>query len=117
MIRAPEEFDGSVSAKASDVAGSIESRRCVHAEGIGNKPFRRQFGAVEVAARDAFAADENLSRFSVSNRLKLLIQNANLGVCDRASDRDSAVDFAHDLRCRRDGGFGGTIHVQQIAAQ
>ena len=60
VVDASEEFEVAVGAVADEVAGAVEALRRV-VEGVGDEAFGGEFGAVEIAAGEAGAADVELA--------------------------------------------------------
>ena len=60
-------------------------------ERVGDEALRRQLGPVEVAARDAGAADVELADRAGRHRLEIGAEHIELRVGDRPPDRDRAV--------------------------
>src|SRR5438034_4026270 len=110
IVEAAEEFNLAVRAPASPVAGPVKQRGPpgprfpvlleIHAflasgrfartwlsalrfaaERIADEFLRREFRTIQVAARDAFAADENFSGHAGGHGLEIFIENVNLCVC------------------------------------
>ena len=99
--------------------GAWRGRRCGRAsvaERVGQEPLRRQLGPVEVAARDAGPADEQLSRNALGDRLEPGVEHVGLEVGNRLPDR---ADVAVAVRCRErtigdvNGRLGDPVHVHQ----
>ncbi len=64
-VGAPDKLQTAAFAVTNEIACSIEAARLkpVCGERIGNKPFGRQFRTVQIAARDAAAADIKFAAF------------------------------------------------------
>ncbi len=65
--------------------GSLYGRK-----GVGDEFFAGEFGAVEIAAGDACAADEYFAGHAARDGLELVIQDVDLGVSDGAADGDGS---------------------------
>src|SRR5690349_14464362 len=105
VIHATEKFDPAITAKPREVAGAIHPRAGFVAERITNKFFGREFGPIEITARDAVAADPKFSRNAGFNQVPAFIDDIDPGIGDGSADGDVAVgEFG---RAGPDGGFGG----------
>ena len=98
------------------VARTIKYRvGTVRIERIGNEFFRREFVALQVAARDAWAANEQLALNSVRKELQGLARHITTVVGNGTSDRHRL--FRTDLRDRRDHrGLARAIAIVNLAA-
>ena len=61
MIDAPEVFDIAVAQVTAEVARPVQPSSAAAVERVGDELFRRQVGAVDIAARETDSADVNLS--------------------------------------------------------
>src|SRR5262249_20190622 len=82
-----EIFDGPVGKVARQVTGFVKPRSRLVTKRIRNKPFRRQFRTIEISTREPRAGDEQLAGHSDRDRRQFLVENIQLGVGDRATDR------------------------------
>ncbi len=85
-VGAAEALDLPVGANAAEVAGAVQPRAGRPAERVGDEPLRRQLGPVEVAARDAVAADVELARHADRARLAAP-RRARRPRCSRSAGR------------------------------
>src|SRR5262249_19634841 len=85
VVDAPEELEVAARQHARAVAGPVHApaRERVVREALG-----RQLGTVEVAARDARAADPQLAGDADRREVALLRQHVARGARDRPADRD-----------------------------
>ena len=98
------------------VAGAVEDRIvAVRTKGIGHEFFGRQLVALQIAARDAGAADEQFALDATVEQVQRLVGDITGVVRNRSADRDGAVaqDFGDG---GDDGRFGRAIGVEYLAA-
>ena len=62
MIVAAEELDIAVRQLARQIAGPVQPRSGLAANGLGDEPLRRQLRTVQIAARNTCSADVDLAR-------------------------------------------------------
>src|SRR5215207_9720974 len=74
MILTPQEFDIAVGLVTRHIAGPVESRAGLAAEGVGQKLFGGQIGTSQVATRQTSATDVKLARHADRRRLKRFFQ-------------------------------------------
>src|SRR5882724_3880809 len=82
MIPAPAILDVSVRQITADVARSEQPRAAISAEWMGHELLRGQAGAVQITARESFAADADLTEYALWNWLKIRVENVNVCVGD-----------------------------------
>ena len=107
MIQAAEKFYVAVGQVAREVAGSVEARARLLAEGIRDELFRGQCGPETVAAREAVAADVQLAGYTRRDRMQVFVQQVHARVGDRSSDGRRGCR----LGLLRDGGARGDNRV------
>ena len=113
-IEAADELEPARRAIAHEVAGAIHPRAGYCRERIGHELRVGQVGTLEVAARDAVATDVKFASDAERHGLAGLIEDVELRVGDWAADRDGVG--ALDARDGGpDGGFGGSVHVPELA--
>src|SRR5215467_13788667 len=94
-VVAPQELDVPLREPASEVARLVKARVGLRAEGVRHEAFGRQFGAVEIALRHSFPADVYLPAHPDRRRLQVRVQNVDLGIADRAAQRDAPGSFGN----------------------
>src|SRR5207249_3854996 len=114
IVDAADELEAAAVVPAHAIAGAIESgaRR---AEGVRDEALRRQRRTVQVAARDADAADMELAGHAGGDRLTLRTEHVDLGALDRPPDghRPALLRRRGELRARRDDRrLGGAVDVE-----
>ncbi len=82
LVGAAEEFEGAVRPPAGEVSGEVEPL-APRAERIGDEALGGQIRPGEIAARQAVAADPELSRRSDRHRRQRRVQQPDAGVGDR----------------------------------
>ena len=90
-IRPPEEVEAAVGQPAHPVAGAVEAAAGPLGERIGAEALGGPVRAVEVAARQAVAADPELPRHAGGHPLQAGVEHVGAGVGDRPSDRHRAA--------------------------
>ena len=90
-VVAAQVFDVAVGTPAPEVAGLVHARAGFAHERIGQEAFGGQFVAVEVAATDLDAADEDLAGHAHRHRLAERVENVDAGVGDRTTDRNAGA--------------------------
>ena len=85
-----EELDVAVRKPAREIAGSVEPRAGA-AERTVDEALRGELRTVQIAVRDACAADAELSRDADRYRLEVRVEEVDLGVREGLADRDEAI--------------------------
>src|SRR5262249_38273296 len=106
VVDPADELDVAVGTITREGAGPVEPRRGLSAAWVRDKSFRGQVGAVRVAARQAVAADVQLTRDPNWYRLELRVQNVGLRVRKRAADEDGVLPAIATPARRIDTRFG-----------
>ncbi len=121
VVHAAQELDVAVGQIAAAVAALVEARGGVVAERVGDELAGRQFGAVQVAARQARAADVQLARHADGHRLQVPVQDVEAGVADRPADghRAGVLRQRPLQRVRRgeDGGLRRPVAVDDASVR
>ena len=86
MIYTTQKFDSTIWLITRQIAGFVQSRTRVITEGIGDKFFSGQFGAIEIASCQTIAANMDFTRYADGNRLQVLIEQVDLGIGNGASN-------------------------------
>ncbi|MCY1500484.1 hypothetical protein D9M68_345270 [compost metagenome] len=113
VVDAAEVFDGAVIPPARQVAGAIQAPAL--AEGIGDEALGGQPRAAVVTARQADAADIQLARQALGDRLQLGVQHVQPQVGDGPADGHAAeprLVYARPV-ADVDGRLGGAVEVVQ----
>ncbi len=95
VIQPPLMFEQAVIAPAAAVSGAVQPSLGNGAERIDDEAIVRQFGPVQVAQRDAGAADVDLARHADRAKLALFVKDVDLRVRNRAADADAALGVLH----------------------
>ena len=114
LISAANKFDLTVGVEPGPVAGAIQPRAGRFTEGMHDEFRRRLGGGIQIAAAYAGAADVQLARDAERTRPLGFVENKNLAVGDRPTNRHSAcaADVRGNAIERHDaGGFGLAEHV------
>ena len=114
VVEAAAELQLAVGQQRHEVAGAVHpgaaGRRQVD-EALGG-----QLRAVEVAAHDAVAADQQLAGRPDRVQLQVAVDDVHLGVGDRAADRDRLAGGLDRRHGRPDRRLRRPVHVEQPAA-
>ncbi len=92
LVVAAQKLQIAIRQIAGQVAGAVHPGIRLAAERIGQEPLRRQFGPIEVAARNPCPADIELANGPERNRLTMVVKQIEPRVRDWAADR-------HICRC------------------
>src|SRR5579862_2554225 len=111
VIRAPQVLDQPVGTAPGKISCPIQSSVCVRSKWIRDESLRRQFGAIQVSARDTFTSDVNLAGHADRNQLTLAIQNVNLGVGQRPPNWHWSVAAFDSMNHRINRGFARSVSV------
>ena len=117
MVHPPDVLDHPIGAPAGQVATAVQPRPAV-AERVGNEARGAEPGALEVATRQALAADVQLADTAGSHRVEVAVEHVQALVRDRhanrarralrqVSQRQWTVGHVHR-------GFGDAVHVDQL---
>src|SRR5947209_9457746 len=90
-VPASEELDVAVGQPAREVARPVETCIGLAAEGVLDESLRRQLRAVEIAERDADAADAELPGDTDRHGFEILVEQVDLCVRKRPADRHEPV--------------------------
>src|ERR1700720_3133193 len=86
---------------------------------MGNEALRGERGTIHISARETIAPDVQLSAYAYRYRLQPSIQDIDLRVGDRPTDRNRILEHREisdgetDTERRR---FGGSITVDQLTS-
>ena len=118
-VVAAQKVDGAVGTPAAKIAGLVHPRIGFCRKRVFHEPLGRQLRPVQIAARNARAADVNLARHPDRRRLKVRVQNVDLRIRDRTTDRNAVAPRAP--RChlvqraaRPDRGFGRAVPFAHV---
>ena len=114
MIHAAVEEQHAI-AFTAQVAGAVHARS-VRREWIGAKPFRGEVVAEQITVGHAITANPDFTHLALRHRLLLLIEDVDARAGDRAAQRHRARTRLHLDKGGPDRGFGGAVHVPQLAA-
>ena len=107
----PRNSRRTVRAPARQVARAVEAG-AGSAEGVGEEALGGELGAVEVAAGQAVAADEELARDTRGHGLEGGVQQVHLGVGDGRADGDGGAHLlgpGHAEAGGEEGALGGAV--------
>src|SRR5690348_2607626 len=90
-VQTAQEFDLSICAITSQIAGAIETFTRRVAKRIGHELLRRQFRTIYITSRQTVAADEQLATCAGGNRLQVSVEEVNLQVCDGPANRSRII--------------------------
>src|ERR1700682_6555888 len=111
IVNPTEILDISVRPAATEIASLVQPRRLARGQRIGHESLRRQLGSVQVPAGPPVAANIDLSYNIGGHRIQMRIQDVNLRVRNRPTDRYAVLFLASDAAQRGpDCGFGRAIH-------
>ena len=96
-IDAAEVFDGAVATIAAIVTGLVQAAVGVAPEDIWNERLRCQFGTIEISLRHSKSANVDLARDTHRPWLEMRVQDVQLDVPDRSSDRNGFRGHTVDL--------------------
>src|SRR5215813_7807638 len=85
IVRTSQPFDGAIDQITPDIAGLVHAR--ARSIWVGHEFRRRQRRQLQVAAREPFPAKVDLARYADRNRVERLVENVDLHVRHRTSDR------------------------------
>src|SRR5262245_38113581 len=111
-----QEFNIAIGSDQRSVSGLVQARPRFAHERVRNKPFRREIRPVVIAASHIRSTDIEFARHTDRNRIHVGIQNVGLGVSYRSSYRNAWAAFirAKNLGRGVDGGFGGTVYIDDL---
>jgi hypothetical protein len=118
-VPAPEVLDVAVGSITSQIACAIEHSAGMFGYRVGDEPGGRHVRLTGVAAADAGSADVQLARHAHRHRLEIGVEEVDLDVGDRSTDRDRrAGRTALAVRISgRDGGLRGAVLVPQFGVR
>src|SRR6185295_10782024 len=89
-VDTPEEFNRTVGQPARAVSRAIQLRTRLFAEWMGDEFFRGQVRSVQIPPSKAVASGKQLAVNADRHRLQMRVQNVNLRIRDRGTDRNGA---------------------------
>ena len=113
-VATADELELPIRPAPGEVAGPVHPFARRAAKWIGDKPLRRQIGAMQVAARHPCAADAQLADHARRNEIEMCVDNIRAGACDRTPNRNGRRHLGNTSK----GGaphrrFGGPILVDE----
>ena len=108
IVGAPEKFDLTVIVDAGDVARAIVTRVVTR---LGDVVALGQVGAIEIAARHAYAADVEFALRALGQRIEVLVKDMNLVSAQRLANCHGTPGPA-DERGRVDRRLGRPVDVE-----
>src|SRR5690349_21947760 len=106
MINTPEALHSCVRPITNQITCVVHSRTGLAAEWIGNESFCREFGPIDVAARQPFAAHMQCACNSPGHRLELLVEHVELAIGYWPSNGNwSVLASLHQCGCGVTGVF------------
>ena len=119
VVDAAQELEVAVRQITRKVSGPVEARAHVGTEGIGDEPIRRELRAVEIAARQAGAADMELAGNADRHGLQSIVEHVNACVRDGSADRHARSPLSALALPERRGHrrFGRSVAVVQIGVE
>src|SRR5260370_5503480 len=87
IVKTTETLDISVRPEATKIASLVQPRRLAGGQRIGHESFPRQLVSVQVPAGHPVAANIDLSYNIGGHRIQMRIQDVNLRVRNRPTDR------------------------------
>ncbi len=115
-VGAAEVLQLAVGAPAHAVSGAVEAGAGSAAEGVRDEALGGERGPVQVAARHADAADEELAGHADGDGLEVGVEDEDAHVGKRASERWSGAIRDAGSEGGADGGFGGAVDVEEGSA-
>ncbi len=100
---------------AHEVSRAVEALAGHATEGVGDEALGGQLRAAQVAARQAHAADEELSGHAGGHRVQVRVQHVETHVGQRAADGGLLAIGCADGEGGADGGLGGAVGVDEAA--
>ncbi len=105
---------------ASQIASFIHSGIRLHAEWIGDKPLVGQIRTIQVATSHPRTGNIDFSGDAKWHRLPLCIENINVGIGNRATNRQrfGCIQYLTTVKCHcggNDGSFGWAVSVDPAA--
>ncbi len=117
VIVTSDKLDRAVGTPTPQIAAAIHPCRRIGAEWIREETFCGQFLAIQISTRHTIATDIQLAHHSDRNWRTVPIENVDLRVRDRTSDRKTSqtiIDL-HDLISGGDGrDFRGAVTIQEM---
>ena len=115
LVNTTEILNVAIGQPAGQVAAFVKPPRTKR---VDNEAFRRQFGAIEVAARHANPTDIQFAGDTDGNGLVGAIQHIDLGVGQGAANRWRLLRIAPRATLHHrstDGDFGGAVGIEEAA--
>src|SRR5262249_60523631 len=114
MIETAEILEDAVRTPPDAIAGSIEPRPGLVAARVRHEPLRRQLWAVEIAAREAHAAEMQLAGHAGGHRLSRRVEHPRAHTGDRPADGPAGrAASAAPQRCV-DRRLGRAVEIDQL---
>src|SRR5262249_15601113 len=113
-VDAPEMLQSPIGQPTTGIAGAIQPPAGAIAEAVVHKAFGRKFGSAMISKCHAITADPDFTCNSDGNRLAGLVHDVELGIGDRAADRQHAISGLDLLQARPDRGLRRAVEVPQL---
>src|SRR5262245_42458904 len=118
IICPADKFDVAVLQITPKIAGLVETTLRISAERIEHKLLICQFRLVQVTSGQTVPSNVEISRYSNGHRLVISVQDINLGISNRSTDRnrvDRFTQFSGNpvTTCER-GALGGSVSVNNL---
>src|SRR6185295_3781165 len=114
LVHSTNEFNFTVGVETREVACFVETRTGFPAERVRDESLCRQPRMVQITARETDTADVNLAGNADWHRPEVLVQQIDLHVGDRPTERRNTIFASRELDRRRiNGRFRRRVGVEQ----
>ena len=114
IVAPPDVLNVAVRQVAGQVARAIHTRAGRRRERVGNESLRRHIRALQIAARQSVASNEQFAGHADGDGLQALIENVNLRVRHWLTDGDPGRARLNPFGQRPNGGLRRPVEIPQL---
>src|SRR5579863_1571917 len=112
MVNATKEFDVAVRPIASQVSCLVKARIRLLAERVGYEALSGQFRVVEIATCQPITGDVKLAHYPNGNWMQVGVQDVNLSIGNRTTDRQLWSPSLHQGISRIRRSFRSSVEIE-----
>ena len=116
-VQPAHKLEGAVSSVARYISSLVKTIGTIPAKAVGNKLFSSELRVVQVTSSEAIAASVELPGNATRHRLQILVEDVDLCIGDRSTDRYVTLKLACVRGCVTAGEgrvFGWAVAVNQL---
>src|SRR5581483_9132232 len=111
VVGSAQELDAPIRAPPTQVTGSVQSRREIPTEGVGNESLAGQLRAVQIASRDTRSANKDFPSQANRRQSEPRVENKYVGIVCRATNVRVRTSATHVCSCRKHRTLCWSVYV------